>query len=77
MKNWEKKYIQLDFSASIKELEDLANSLRKQAGTTISVKQQWLLMAFMEKCQCPQCKDMWIVAEKKQKELIKKTRKAG
>ncbi len=71
LKNWKKKYIQLDFRVSINELESLAKELRKEAGNTVNIKQQWLLTAFMEKCQCPQCKEAWIVFEKKQKELIR------
>ena len=64
-KNWEKGYIQLDFSTSIKELEDQAKMLRKESEGYIDgddkgwLTQKWLLMAFVKKCKCDACKKGW------------------
>ena len=64
-KNWKKDYIQLDFSTSIKELEDQAKMLRKESEGYIDgddkgwLTQKWLLMAFVKKCKCDECKKGW------------------
>ena len=71
-KNWQKKYVQLDFSASIKELEQAAKDLRKEGKKTRHfykkekdfIEQTWCLTAFMEKCQCSYCKPGWDAHEK-------------
>jgi hypothetical protein len=74
MKGWKKKFVQLDFSVSIKELDDLSCSLKKQSkGSKLITKNtKWLCVAFLEKCQCPQCKDAWTAFEKKQVSLLKR-----
>ena len=74
-KNWKKKYVQLDFCVSIKELEEQAKMLREQTTEWMKedgnkwVNQRWLLTAFMEKCQCEFCKAGWDAHEKACKEM--------
>lgn len=70
--NWQKKYVQLDFSVSIKELEKMAKDLRLdgEIGRELYktekewLNQKWLCVAFMEKCGCRFCKPGWKAYEK-------------
>ena len=60
-KNWSKKYVQLDFTTSIKELEKIANGLKQEDFDFAKIRKRhkWCLTAFMKKCQCKYCKPGW------------------
>ncbi len=66
--NWQKKYVQLDFSISIKELEKILADLKEEQCNfnlfKVGKQQKWTLTAFMKKCQCKYCKPGWKAYEK-------------
>ncbi len=77
IKDWHKKYVRLEFTASIKELEKIIKELKAEGNKEplfykSPEEVKWMLEAFLKKCQCPQCKPAWEAFEKKQKELLKK-----
>ncbi len=66
-KNWQKKYVQLDFTTSIKDLKEQLKELTdQQERSNIKIKdcQKFILTAFMEKCMCLDCKLGWKAYEK-------------
>jgi len=71
-RNWENKYIQLDFSTSIAELEKLVKEMKKEGERNRALyhsekdwlNQKWVLTAFMEKCKCDSCKSAWAAFDK-------------
>ena len=77
IKTWRRKYVRLEFSTSIKELEDLAKGLRKEGKAERKfykikkewLNQKWVCNAFMEKCQCEYCKPGWEAYEKATKKI--------
>ena len=73
--NWQKKYVQLDFTTSIKELEKIIKELKEWQDdfdfVGVNKQQQWCLTAFMKKCDCEYCKVGWDAHEKALKEAGK------
>ena len=72
-KNWQKKYAQLDFTTSIKELEKITKELKSEQHNLMpgmKDSNKWLLTAFMKKCQCEFCKPGWKAYEKAVKKVL-------
>ncbi len=65
--NWQKRYVQLDFTTSIKELEKIVKELKSEQHNLMpgmKDSHKWLLTAFMKKCMCEDCKPGWKAHEK-------------